>query len=107
MLMWQVCFLIWKARPWGPGPVPLHGRTHVGTGTRDHQGGWIETEVVFGVGYRRPKHLGDRSGGAVGHELEHDQSVAIGAASDLVEYTTHLRYRAADEASVGLCGDSR
>ena len=80
---------------------------HVGTGTRDHKGGWIETEVVFGIGYRRPEHLGDRASGAVGHELEHDQSVAIGAASDLVKHTTHLRSRTTDKASVGLSGGSR
>ena len=78
------------------------------TGTREiTKGGWVESEVVFGIGYSGPEHLRDRTGGAVGHELEHDQSVAVGAASDLVEYTTHLRDGAADEASVGLGGGCR
>ena len=84
------------------GPIPLHGWTHVSSGLGNHQGCWVESEVVFGIGYSRAEHLGDRAGGAVRHELEHDQRVAIGAATDLIEHTTHLGDGAADEAAVGL-----
>ena len=69
--------------------------------------GWIKAEVVLSIRHSGPEHLGDRSGGAVGHELEHDQSVAVGATPDLIENTAHLRHGASDEASVGLGGGSR
>ncbi len=61
----------------------------------------IETHVVLGVGHGGAKHLGDRSGGAVRHELEQDQRFAVGAAADLIEHPTHLGDGTADVAAVG------
>ena len=40
--------------------------------------------------------------GAVWHELEHDQSVAVSATSDLIEHSPNFGYRAANEAAMGL-----
>ena len=84
------------------GPIPLHGWTHVSGGLGNDQGCWIKSKVVLGIGYSGAKHFRDRTSGAVGHELEHDQRVAVSAATDLIEYTTHLGHGAADEAAVRL-----
>ena len=85
----------------GAGPEPLQGRSHVGRGLADDQGGRVEAEVVLGIGDRGAEHLGDRPGGAVGHELEHDQRVAVGATTDLIEHPADLGHGTADEAAVG------
>ena len=88
-------------------PKPLHGWTHVSGGLGNDQGCWVKSKVVFGIGYSGAKHFRDRTGGAVGHELEHDQRVAVSAATDLIEYTTHLGYGAANEAAVRLGSSCR
>jgi len=88
-------------------PKPLHGWTHVSGGLGNDQGCWVKSKVVFGIGYSGAKHFRDRTGGAVGHELEHDQRVAVSAATDLIEYTTHVGYGAAKEAAVRLGSSCR
>jgi hypothetical protein len=102
MLMWQVCFFDRVGATLSAGPIPLHGGTHVSGGLGNDQGCWVKSEVVLSIGYSGTKHFRDRTGGAVGHELEHDQRVAVSATTDLIENTAHLGYGAADKAAVRL-----
>lgn len=101
MLMWQVFSESHRRDP-GRGAEALQHGTHVGRGRRDHEVGGIQTQIVLGVGHRGAQHLGDRAGGAVRHELEHDQRIAIGATADLIEHPAHLGHGATDVAAMGL-----
>ena len=87
--------------PLGAGPKALHGRSHVGAGHRNDQAAGVDAEVVLGIGHRRPQHLGYGSGGAVGHELEHDQGVAVASTPNLIEHTADLGHGTPHVAGVG------
>ena len=90
-----------KSTPLGAGPEALHARTHVGAGYGNNQIAWINAEVVFGISNSRSQHLGYGPGGAIGHELEHDQRIAIAATTDLVENTSNLGHGTPHVAGVG------
>jgi len=74
---------------------------------RDYELGFIQSCVVFGVGYCRSQNFDNWFAGAVGHEFEQNQGFLVAFAANLVEDSAHFEGGGSDVAGDRLnfgCG---